>query len=125
MKRWLGRQIKRQQALANKKMKERDSRPEKGEGEEPRPLFALGQTLATPGALETLAKADQEPLGLLFRHVTGDWGDLPEEDIEENRLSVEKGFRVFSSYKLETGAKVWVITEWDRSATTILLPEEY
>ena len=106
-------------------MTERHSKPEGGEGEEPKPLFALGQTLATPGALSTLTEAETEPLELLFRHVTGDWGDLPEQDIEENKLSVEKGLRIFSSYKLETGAKVWVITEWDRSATTILLPEDY
>ena len=105
-------------------MNERESKPKRGE-EEPKPLFALGQTLATPGALSTLAETEQEPMELLFRHVTGDWGDLPEEDIEENRLSVEKGFRVFSSYKLETGARVWVITEWDRSSTTILIPQEY
>ena len=106
-------------------MKERGSKSERGEGDEPKPLFALGQTLATPGALSALAEAEKEPLELLYRHVTGDWGDLPEEDIEENRLSVEKGFRIFSSYELETGAKVWVITEWDRSVTTILLPEDY
>ena len=105
-------------------MNERESKPKRGE-EEPKPLFALGQTLATPGALSALAEAEQEPMELLFRHVTGDWGDLPEEDIEENRLSVEKGFRVFSSYKLETGARVRVITERDRRPTTILIPQEY
>jgi hypothetical protein len=61
----------------------------------------------------------------LARHVTGDWGDLGDEDKEENELSVEQGFRILSAYKLQGGGKVWVITETDRSATTILLPEEY
>ena len=57
--------------------------------------------------------------------MTGDWGELPEEDIAENERSVEQGLRVFSAYWLQTGTKIWVITEWDRSATTILLPDEY
>lgn len=64
------------------------------------------------------------PLELLVRHVTGDWRDLDEEDKEENKLSVEKGFRILSAYKLATGAKVWIITESNRSATTFLLLEE-
>jgi hypothetical protein len=57
--------------------------------------------------------------------VTGDWGDLEDEDKKENNFSVELGFRILSVYELETGGKVWVITEYDRSVTTILLPEEY
>ena len=92
---------------------------------EPKPLFSLGQVVGTPGALQALVAAEQNPSELLTRHVTGDWGDLVDEDKEENELSVEKGFRIFSAYKLQTGVKVWVITEWDRSTTTILLPEEY
>lgn len=95
------------------------------EEEIPEPLFDFGQVVGTPGALQAMDEAEQNPFGLLLRHVTGDWGDLPDEDIEENRLSVEKGYRVFSSYELETGNKVWVITEWDRSVTTFLLPSEY
>ena len=112
-------------------MREQEPRiPEGGEQRDdeagnPKPLFELGQVLGTPGALRALEEAEQHPLALLIRHVTGDWGDLCEEDIAENELSVERGLRVFSSYKLETDVKVWVITEWDRSATTILLPEEY
>lgn len=90
-----------------------------------KPFFGLGQVVGTPGALRALEDAGQHPVELLARHVTGDWGDLCDEDRAENELSVEQGFRVFSAYKLRTGAKVWVITEWDRSATTILLPEEY
>jgi len=92
---------------------------------EPKPLFNLGQIVGTPGAIGALIEAEQEPVELLLRHVTGDWGDLDEEDKKENELSVKDGFRILSAYKLETGEKVWVITEWDRSVTTILLPEEY
>ena len=91
----------------------------------PKPLFDLGQIVGTPGALEELQEAEQNPLELIFRHVSGDWGDLCEEDRAENQLSVEQGFRILSAYELETGTKVWVITEADRSATTFLLPEEY
>jgi hypothetical protein len=91
----------------------------------PKPLFELGQVVGTPGALQALNDAEQLPAELLNRHVTGDWGDLCDEDKAENELSVEQGFRILSAYKLRTGRKVWVITEWDRSATTILLPDEY
>lgn len=89
------------------------------------PLFDLGEVVGTPRALQALQDAEQNPLELLFRHVTGDWGELDDEDKAENDLSVEKGFRILSSYKLETGVNVWLITESDRSVTTFLLPEEY
>ena len=96
------------------------------EGEPPkRPLFELGQTVATPGALASLQQAEEEPFTYLLRHVTGDWGDLPEEDIEENERSLEQDLRIFSAYHLSSGVKIYVITEWDRSVTTLLLPEEY
>ena len=96
------------------------------EGEpEKRPLFELGQTVATPGALDALREAEEDPFSYLVRHVTGDWGDLPEEDIQENQLSLEQGLRIFSAYHLNTGTKIYVITEYDRSVTTILLPEDY
>jgi hypothetical protein len=96
-----------------------------GGDSEPKPLFDLGQVVGTPGALAALKEAEQHPVELLARHVVGDWGDLPEEDKEENELSVKEGFRILSAYKLQSGVKIWVITEADRSATTILLPEEY
>ena len=99
-------------------MRERESR-------KPRPLFDLGQVVGTPGASQALREARQDPARLLARHVSGDWGDLCEEDRTENELSVEQGFRILSAYELRTGVKVWVITEADRSATTFLLPEEY
>lgn len=91
----------------------------------PKPLFDLGQIVGTPGALQAIQEAEQDPLGLLVRHMTGDWGDLPEEDKEANEMSVARGFRILSAYKLETGEKIWVITEHDRSITTLLLPMEY
>ncbi|MBN1814476.1 MAG: hypothetical protein JXA14_21730 [Anaerolineae bacterium] len=91
----------------------------------PKPLFDLGQIVGTPGALHALQEAGQDPAQFLNRHVTGDWGDLGEEDKAENELSVQKGFRILSAYQLSTGTKVWLITEADRSATTFLLPEEY
>lgn len=87
--------------------------------------FPLGQTVATPGALEALAQAGQDPAALLARHQAGDWGDLDEEDKRENELSLTQDFRLLSAYHLTTGVKVWVITEADRSATTLLLPSEY
>lgn len=90
------------------------------------PLFSLGQVVATPGALAALAKAGQSPPEFLARHVRGDWGELSEEDRKENEFSLELGFRLLSSYRTNAGdTKVWVITEADRTATTILLPEEY
>ena len=61
----------------------------------------------------------------LSRHVRGDWGELPREDKDENKLSLEKGFRLLSSYRTIAGDRLWVITEADRSVTTLLLPEEY
>lgn len=89
------------------------------------PLFPLGQIVATPGALAALQKAGQEPHEFLSRHMCGEWGDLPDEDRKENQTSLEHGFRLLSSYRTAAGEKVWVITEADRSATTLLLPEEY
>ena len=91
----------------------------------PEPRFPLGQTLATPGALAALSQAEQTPDEFLARHHAGDWGDLVEEDIAENELSLEKGFRLLSAYQLNSGVRIWIITEADRSATTILLPSEY
>lgn len=90
-----------------------------------RPLFSLGQILATPGAIEALVEAQQSPVELITRHVTGDWGDLVAEDIRENEYSLKHGLRIFSSYRLSTGVKLWLITEYDRSVTTLLLPSEY
>ena len=92
---------------------------------ERKPLFDLGQLVATPGALAALEKTGQNAMEFLSRHVSGDWGELPKEDKDENRLSLDKGFRLLSSYRTTAGDKLWVITEADRSITTLLLPEEY
>lgn len=89
------------------------------------PLFSLGQTVATPGAIAALEKAGQSPAEFLSRHARGEWGDLSEEDRQENKFSLERGFRLLSSYRTNAGDKIWVITEADRSATTLLLPSEY
>ena len=87
--------------------------------------FPLGQVEGTPGAIEAMEEAGQDPAQLLGRHVAGDWGDVCEDDANENEFSVERDLRILSVYTLETGVKVWVITEADRSATTFLLPSEY
>ena len=84
----------------------------------------LGRVLATPGALEVLGKGGEHLFGYLARHATGDWGDLCAFDRRQNEAALREGSRVFSSYDAPAG-RLWVITEADRSATTILLPEEY
>lgn len=89
-------------------------------------LFPLGRLVATLGALALLADAGEDPAGLLVRHVSGDWGEVPPEDARENDLSIRAGFRIVSSYPVGSdSARVWLITEADRSSTCILLPEEY
>lgn len=93
--------------------------------QEKQPLFSLGKVVATPGALAALEEAGQDPKEFLDRHVTGDWGVVPEEDKQENDWSVENGFRILSSYLTNKGVKFWIITEHDRSVTTLLLPMEY
>ena len=90
-----------------------------------KPLFTLGQVVATPGALAALEKAGQQPGDFLSRHVSGDWGEVPPEDINENELSLRHGFRLLSAYRTNAGDRLWVITESNRSSTCILLPEEY
>ena len=84
----------------------------------------LGRVLATPGALRLLRDAGEDPFGYLARHASGDWGELDAHDRRENERSLKHGWRVLSSYPVG-GGRVWVITEADRSVTTILLPEEY
>ncbi len=86
--------------------------------------FPLGQVVATPGALKLLEEAGEDPLYYLARHHSGDWGELDAHDRRENELSLKHGWRLFSSY-LVGDEKVWIITEADRSVTTILLPSEY
>jgi len=85
--------------------------------------FPLGQLVATPNALNRLTQDDT--LSGIIRHQAGDWGDIGEDDRKENDLSLEKGFRLFSVYHTTKGVKFWIITEADRSATTVLMPEDY
>ena len=95
-----------------------------------KPLFGLGQLLTTPGAWEAFRGAQETPLQLLERHSRGDWGDVGKEDWEANNRSLVDGSRLFSSYTLSSGVKIWIITEGtndngEREATTFLLPSEY
>lgn len=89
-----------------------------------RQLFELGQIVATPASMELLGKHSITPMQLLRRHITGDFGDLCEEDKESNNEAIWNEGRVLSSYVID-GEKLWVITEADRSSTCCLLPEEY
>ncbi len=89
------------------------------------PRFVLGKLVSTPGALAAFVAAGQTPIEFLSRHVAGDWGQVDKADAAENELSVNEGFRILSAYTLRDGTKIWIITEADRSVTTVLLPEEY
>jgi hypothetical protein len=89
------------------------------------PLFPLGQIVATPGALAALERAKQPLTCFLDRHAIGDWGELEQLDVAENEYSMLHGLRLLSSYQTDAGEKLWIITEADRSATTLLLPAEY
>lgn len=89
-----------------------------------RPRFELGQIVATPGALELIARSKADPLTLISRHVRGDWGNVHPEDAAANERALKEGTRLLSSYQVG-GQKLWIITEANRSVTTLLLPEEY
>jgi hypothetical protein len=80
--------------------------------------------VATPGALKLLSEIGEDPFDFLARHEKGDWGDLCAFDRRQNEIALRDGLRVFSSYDVLAG-RVWIITEADRSITTILLPKEY
>ncbi len=85
--------------------------------------FALGRTLITPNARDTVNPADI--FAAIGRHASGDWGDVCDEDRQENEYSLPRYLRLFSVYHDRNGTKFWIITEADRSATTVLLPEDY
>lgn len=89
------------------------------------PKFPLGQLVITRGAIEALAEAGQSPMDFVQRHQSGDWGEVPEADRRENDFSITHGFRILSAYRTTRDVRIWVLTEADRSATTILLPDEY
>jgi hypothetical protein len=88
------------------------------------PLFPLGRIVATPAVLEHLTVNRIDALTYLLRHQCGEWGEVPPEDARENDRSVQNGLRVLSAYTV-AGQRIWIITEWDRSVTTMLFPHEY
>lgn len=85
--------------------------------------FRLGRIVSTPHALEVIPNEDI--LRAIIRHQSGDWGELKAEDCEANDHAVVHGTRVLSSYRSAKGITFWLITEADRSVTTVLLPEDY
>jgi hypothetical protein len=84
----------------------------------------LGKVVATPGALKLLSEAGEDAFGYLARYATGDWGELCAFDRRQNEVALRVGYRVLSSYPVGE-ERLWVITEANRSVTTILLPEDY
>ena len=94
------------------------------------PLFPLGRVVITTNLQAKLRRANSEfweadLVRLISRHRSGDWGDLDEEDQRQNELALERGLRIFSAYETSSGVEIWIITEADRSVTTVLLPEDY
>ena len=87
------------------------------------PKFSLGEVVSTAHAMVTLASTDLQLA--LHRHVTGDWGEVGEQDWEANEQSLLWGDRLLSVYRSAKGVKFWIITEADRSVTTVLLPDDY
>ncbi|MDB6078805.1 MAG: hypothetical protein JWO82_2552 [Akkermansiaceae bacterium] len=88
------------------------------------PKFPLGQLVTTPGVMETVNPEDA--LECLARHAAGDWDELPAEDRRENEIALEVGgLRIWSTYRDRNQVRFWIITEADRSATTLTLPSEY
>lgn len=88
-------------------------------------MIKLGMVVGTPGALAELENEGIAPQQILVRHMAGNWGDVSADDREANDRAVKMGDRILSAFILPFGVKVWVVTEWDRSATTVLLPVEY
>ena len=93
------------------------------DGKKPWPKFPMQNIMATSGAREKLTS--KEITGALGRHTRGDWGDVCPEDWARNESALLSGDRLFSVYHTEAGVKFWIITEADRSVTTVLLPDEY
>ena len=90
-----------------------------------RVFVPLGRVLATPGALRTLALAGADGAVYLARHAAGDWGDVDAHDWAANDRALFTDERLLSAYRLPNGERLWIITEADRSASTLLLPDEY
>jgi hypothetical protein len=89
------------------------------------PKFELGQVVQTAGAMQAAQNTGELFGQYLRRHIMGDWGECCADDVKENEWSLENGERLMSVYLMSDKTKIWVITERDRSVTTILLPSEY
>jgi len=90
-------------------------------------MLELGQVVMTRGVAHHCETDPENMLRItvcLRKHASGDWGDLCDDDKEENDRAVIDGDRILSAYKIN-GRKIWIITEWDRSVTTVLFPDEY
>ena len=87
--------------------------------------FPLGQVVATPGALEAIKLAGQEPGYFLSKHAQADWGIIDQDDRQLNEEALCNGDRILSAYRTLKGDRIWIITEADRSTTTLLLPDDY
>ena len=89
----------------------------------PQAKFRLGRIVATPNALDHITNEDI--LAAIGRHQAGDWGDVDGHDRAANDLALQTGTRILSAYRSRNNTKFWILTEADRSITTILLPEDY
>ncbi len=87
--------------------------------------FRLGQLVATPGAIQAMAAAGQDPAVLIDRHRRGDWGEVGQEDWQANDQALQSGGRLLSAYTIGDDVRIWIITEADRSSSCVLLPDEY
>ena len=87
--------------------------------------FDFGRVVATTTLASYCEKKGFSMLPYLIRHANGDWGDVCKEDWKSNDEALKNGERLLSEYKLPDGRRIWIITEWDRSATTLLFPEDY
>lgn len=88
-------------------------------------LFDTGRVLVTCRVAGIMEDSADEIMACMDRHIQADWGDLSHEDRQANDHALGDGGRLLSAYNLSSGVKIWIITEADRSSTTILLPEEY
>lgn len=90
--------------------------------------FNPGQLVMTRGINDMMANSEEFASHVrlsIQRHMAGDWGDVSDEDRVTNELALQEGDRLFSAYEKEGESKIWIITEWDRSVTTVLFPDEY
>jgi hypothetical protein len=90
-----------------------------------RARFSSGKVCLTPGVDALAREGRLDPVFSLRRHLAGDWGDVCDDDRRRNNAALKSGERLFSSYELTPGEKLWIVTEYDRSVTTLMLPDEY